>query len=295
MSPAPDEEAWTVLRLLDWTQEYFAKRVDSPRLAAEVLLAHVLACPRMLLYARFDRCPSPEELATYRGLVGRAAADEPVAYLVGHREFYSLGFIVTPDVLIPRPETELLVDRAVDFLRSRGPSTRCWDACTGCGAIAVAVAKQVPDAAVLATDISEPALAVARQNVDKHTLTERIALARVDLLALPAGLADRAPFDAVIANPPYVSAAQMAELPADVLHEPSLALAAGADGLDCIGPILAQAPDVLADGGLLAVEIGFGQAEAAWDLHNQVGRYERGELVLDAAGVERVLVAYKSK
>jgi len=296
MSPAPNEQAWTVLRLLDWTREYFARQqIDSPRLAAEMLLAHVLACPRVQLYARFDRCPSPRDLTTYRDLVRRAVAHEPVAYLVGHREFYSLDFIVTPDVLIPRPETELLVDQAVEFLRSRGPSPRCWDACTGSGAVAVAVAKQAPDAAVLATDISASALAVAGQNVEKHALAERVDLAKADLLTLPAGLVDQAPFDVVTANPPYISITQMAELPADVLQEPAAALAAGADGLDCIRPILNQAPDVLVEGGLLAMEIGFGQAEAVWGLYNQVGRYERGEFVRDGAGLERVLVAHRSK
>jgi len=257
-------------------------------------LAHVLQCPRITLYTQFERTPTPDQLAAYRQLVGRAAAHEPVAYLVGHREFYSLDFIVTPDVLVPRPETELLADKAIEHLKPLGGRGRYWDACTGSGALAAAVGVHAPEAAVLATDTSEAALATARQNMAKHGLAQRVTVARVDLLDLPEELAERGPFDAVTVNPPYVSEAEMAELPPGVLREPRVALCGGDDGLDCIRSILQQAPNILADHGMLAMEIGHGQAGHVWDMVNKIGRYERIEFARDTADVERALVAHKA-
>ncbi len=292
MSNQPNQDPWTVLRLIDWTREYFARQgVDSPRLATEVLLAHVLGCKRVELYARFDHTPAPDDLAGFRELVARAAKREPVAYLVGHREFYSLAFDVSPAVLIPRPETELLVDLAVERLKALGQAGRYWDACTGSGAVAIATAKHVGTQTVLATDISADALAVASRNVEKHHLGERITLAEANLLGLPDANGADAPFDVITANPPYVTDAEMTELPAEVKAEPILALAAGADGLDCIRPILQQAANVLNKGGMLAMEIGAGQAGAVWDLVNQTDYYAEARLVRDSAGIERVLVA----
>ena len=294
MSSTAPEQPWTVGRLIQWTREYLAGReVDSPRLAAEVLLAHVLDCERIALYARYDFAPTAEQLSQYREWVRRAAAHEPVAYLVGCRQFYSLEFVVTPDVLIPRPETELLVDQAVEHLRPLGEAGRYWDACTGSGAVAVATASQVAAGVVLATDTSEPALAVTRRNVEAHGLSSRITVAVADLLQPPAEIADGGLFDAITVNPPYVSDAQMAELPANVRHEPASALAAGADGLAYISPILEQAAGVLTDNGLLGMEIGAGQAEAVWELAQKSDRYERVRFVRDLAGIERVLVAYQ--
>ena len=174
-----------------------------------------------------------------------------------------------------------------------GEAGRYWDACTGCGAVTVATAKQVPAAVVLATDTSEPALAVARRNVEAHGLSARVTVAVADLLQPPAEAPGEGGFDAITVNPPYVSDGQMAELPANVRHEPVAALAAGADGLACIRPILEQAPAVLADNGLLSMEIGAGQAEAVWDLVQRADRYERVSFARDLAGIERVLVAYK--
>ncbi len=295
MSDPTSEQPWTVLRLIDWTKNYFAdKQMDSPRLAAEVLLAHTLECPRLGLYTQFDKVPGESQLTAFRKLVKRAAAAEPVAYLVGHREFYSLDLIVTPDVLVPRPETELLVDKAVEHLRSLGRPSRCWDICTGSGAVALAVAKNAPDAVVLATDVSDAALAVAVRNAAKHQLDERVTIAKADLLTAPDDAVAAEPFDVVTANPPYITDAEMAELPATVKHEPTRALCGGADGLDFIGPILRQAPDVLVAGGLLAVEIGYNQAAAVWELVQQVGRYQDVEFARDGAGIERTLVAKRA-
>lgn len=294
MSTEATNPPWTILRLLNWTKDYLAARgVEQPRLAAELLLAHVLGCPRLQLYTQFEHAPTPQQLADYRALIQRAAQREPIAYLVGHREFYSLDLLVTPDVLIPRPETELLAQAAIDHLRSAAPGAAYWDACTGSGAVAVAVAKHAPSAAALASDVSEAALAVARRNVERHKLAERVTLAAIDLLNLPDALAGLAPFAAITANPPYVRDAQMGELPPEVRAEPATALRAGPEGLDCIRPILQQAPARLAPGGLLAVEIGYDQSAAVWEIVQAVDGYERASFVRDGAGIERVLVAYR--
>lgn len=296
MTTQTSDPNWTLLRLINWTREYFERRgVDQPRLTAEVLLAHVVGCKRLELYTRFDCPASPEQLAAFKALIQRVVEGEPLAYLVGHREFYSLDLLVTPDVLVPRPETELLAERAIEHLKSLGRECRYWDACTGSGAVAAAVGKHAPQAAVLATDISEAALAVARQNFDRHGLGERAVTAVADLLDLPAEHKHLAPFDAVTVNPPYVSDADMEALPATVRHEPPLALRGGPDGLDAIRRILQQAPAVLTPGGLLAVEIGYDQADRVWELITAAKDYERPAFAKDLAGIQRVLLAYKAK
>ncbi len=288
---APGEE-WTILRLLDWTRKHFAGAdVEEPRLSAEMLLAHVLGCPRMKLYSQFEHVVSPEHRAAFRELIRRAAAGEPVAYLTGEREFYSLAFAVTPDVLIPRPETELLVDAALAAAKEAGGAARLWDVCTGSGCVAVAAAKYAEQLSVLATDVSEAAVAVATGNVARHELTGRVLVAQADLLSLPGEAAEMSPFDVITANPPYVSDADMATLPPQVLREPELALRAGPTGLEFIGPIIAGAAEHLRPGGVLAVEIGFDQAEAVYDLLGQAGHYQQIELRKDAAGIERAAVA----
>ena len=289
-------EQWTVRRLLTWTRDYLTRAgVEESRLAAEVLLGHVLDCERLALYTRFDEVVGDEGRASFRGLILRAVEGEPVAYLTGEKEFYSLAMTVTPDVLIPRPETELLVDAALDVSRSAGGPVRMWDACTGGGCVAVAAAKFADALAALATDISPPAAQVARGNVERHGLVGRVHVAEADLLDLPDSAAEMAPFDVITANPPYVSDAEMEQLPAGVKCEPEMALRAGPDGLDFIRRIIAAAPEHLKIGGTLAVEIGATQAEAVYEILNGSGRYERIRLLRDAAGLERVALALARK
>jgi release factor glutamine methyltransferase len=161
---------WTIQKLLTWITEFLMQKdVDSPRLSAELLLSHVLGLKRIELYTQFNRPVEKDSLEKLRELVRRAGLHEPVAYLVGRTEFYSLEFEVTSDCLIPRPETELLVQRVIEFLRQRGGPQFVCDLCTGCGSVAVAVAKNAPDAKVIATDISAPALAVATRNMVSRT------------------------------------------------------------------------------------------------------------------------------
>lgn len=284
------DETWTVLRLLTWTKEYLARaELDSPRLAAEVLLAHVLGCERIDLYARFDTQPGPGPLAAFRSLVRRAKDHEPIAYLVGEKEFYSLKFKVTPAVLIPRPESELLVSEAVTHLRSLGRAATAWDACTGSGCVAVAVASEAPQATALATDISDAAVAVAAENVARHGLAERVRCRVADALALPADAEDLRPFDAITANPPYVREGEA--VAPSVAHEPREALYAGADGLGCIRPIVRDAAALLRPDGLMAVEFGERMADDVRDLIAAAGAFAEPRILRDHQGIERIAVA----
>ena len=287
---AAQEHPWTILRLINWTKEFFLRAgVNDARLAAEVLLAHVLKCPRIELYARFEHQPSPEQLAAFRGLVARAREHEPVAYLVGEKEFYSLRFKVTPDVLVPRPETEILVSEAVAHLRSLGRPGRMWDACTGSGCVAVAAAKQVADVQVLATDVSEPAVRIAQENAESHGLAGRVRCRVADLLDLPEDCGEWSPCDFLSANPPYV--ADKDPVAEEVKHEPTVALYGGPDGLDVVRRLLKAVPGVLVPGGKFAMEFGIDQADAIGDLLDDTDAFDEPRFVLDHQGLERTVVA----
>lgn len=286
-------EPWTVLHLLDWTKNYFARaQLESPRLAAEILLAHILRCERIDLYARYEHRPNKEELAAYRELVRRAAGHEPIAYLVERKEFYSLAFKVTPGVLIPRPETEILVDRAIAYFNNLGRGGLLWDACTGCGCVAVAVAANVKDLRVLATDISKDAVLLARENAAAHGVAERMVCRRCDLLALPPDWDGGREFDAITANPPYVLDKE--ELSATVHREPAVALRGGADGLDLIRRLATDAPDVLRAGGRLILEFGYDQRDAVTELIAATGAFGDPRIILDHQSIGRVIVAERN-
>ncbi len=287
-------QQWTVLKLLEWTKDYFARaEIDSPRLAAEMLLAHVLGCERIELYARFDHEPTDQQRSAYRQLVGQAGEHEPVAYLVGCKEFYSLRFTVTPAVLIPRPETELLVAQATDHLKKLAKPAFMWDVCTGSGCVAIATAAQVEDLTVLATDISDEAVAVAADNAAAHSLDGRVMCRHADLLTRPADCGELPLFDVITANPPYVATGD--ELPPTVLREPAAALRAGAGGLDVIRPLIAAAPDQLADDGLLILEFGQGQADAVRDLIVATGRFAEPTIRRDHQDIERTASARRAR
>jgi release factor glutamine methyltransferase len=288
-------EQWTVLKLIDWTREYFARSgLEEPRLAAEILLADVLGCERVRLYARYDEPVAAEPRGAFRELVRRAAAGEPIAYLTGRKEFYSLSFKVTPDVLIPRPETELLVDAALEVARAADGPVRLWDLCTGSGCVPVAAARYAPNLTALASDISEAALAVAAANVAAHQLDDRIRLERADLFDAAAEATGQEGFHVITANPPYVSEGDYEDLSPQVRREPAVALRAGADGLEVIRAIAAGAAGRLAPGGTLAVEIGMGQADAVHDLLTEAGGYEDIRFRKDPAGIERTAVARRA-
>lgn len=275
-------EAWTVLRVLEWTAGYFRERaIDSPRLDAELLLAATLKLDRVGLYLRYDQPLSPEELAAFRARVARRAKHEPVAYILQEVEFWSLALAVSPDVLIPRPDTEVLVEEAL----ARGNDNRqVLDIGTGSGAIVVALASERPQWRFTALDLSAAALAVAAANAARHGVAERIRLVRGDLAELPARS-----FDLIVANPPYIPRDDLAGLMPDVRDfEPRLALDGGPDGLCAYRAIAAQAQARLVSGGWLLVEIGQGQERAVRELFERAGLqdvYTRA----DYAGIVRVV------
>ncbi len=285
-------EAWTVGRLLGWTTDYLKKHgSEAPRLDAEVLLAEALGCERIQLYANFEAMPSDGERAAFRDLVRRRADGTPVAYLVGHREFYSLPFRVTPDVLIPRPETEFLVITLLDLARARaeGDDITVCDVGTGSGILAVCAAKHLARARVLAIDVSPAALEVARTNVREHGVEDRVELLESDLFA--AVPAERR-FDFVVSNPPYVTPAEMESLAPEVRDfEPHTALVAGQRGTEVIESLIPQAVERLVPGGHLLVEISPMLHDAVRSLLAADDRLEPGPTVKDLARLPRVMQA----
>jgi release factor glutamine methyltransferase len=277
------DEAWTPLRLITWTQGFFAKGgVDAPRLTAEILLAHALSCDRVRLYLDFDKPLGAPELAAFRELLRRRAAGEPTAWLTGRREFMGHAFRVTPHVLVPRPETELLVEAALAHLP---PDGSLLDLCTGSGCIAVSAALARPDARVVATELSPEALAVARENA--ASLGARVELLEGDLFG-PLAPEDR--FDVIVSNPPYIPAGEIAGLSREVRKEPRMALDGGVDGLDTLRRIVSCAPSRLRQEGLLVVEIHESHADPLPALCRQAG-FAAAEVGRDLARLPRWVVA----
>ena len=252
-----EDQPWTIGRLLTWTADFFAERgSESPRLEAEILLAKVRGCSRIELYTSFAEEVDEAIRVAYRQLVRKRADGTPVAYLVGKREFYALEFHVTPDVLIPRPETEMLVVAVLDLVKQHPAADRTVqvaDVGTGSGVLAVCAAKHIPHAQVSAIDVSDTALEVARQNAQQHDVLDRMELLHSDLFA---AVPTDKQFDYILSNPPYVSTAEMTQLPVDVReHEPHLALHAGARGTELVERLVSEATDRLVEGARLLIEI----------------------------------------
>ena len=289
----PETEAWTIGRLLQWTTDYLKQRgADSPRLDAEVLLAHALGCQRIQLYTAFGDEPAEDVRKAFRELVRRRAEGTPVAYLVGRREFYSLSFRVTPEVLIPRPETEFLVIRLLDLAELQSPASETWqiaDVGTGSGIIAVCAAKRFENCRVTALDVSPAALEVARSNSAEHGVESRIEFIESDLLS--AAPAERR-FDFIVSNPPYIAEHEMAGLSRDVRdYEPRGALVAGPKGTEVIERLIPQAAERLVPGGWLLIEISPQIDAAVRELIAADGRYEPQPTIKDLAGHARVVQA----
>ncbi|MDX2015300.1 MAG: peptide chain release factor N(5)-glutamine methyltransferase [Myxococcaceae bacterium] len=274
MSEPKPAEAWTIRKVLDWTRGHFEKQdIDAPRLTAELLLAHVLATTRVRLFMDLDRPLTKDELATYRALIQRRLSHEPTQYLVGHKEFYGRRFAVDARVLIPRSETELLVEAGLAVLPKDGPA-RVLDVCTGSGCIAVSIAAERPHASVWACDVSGDALEVANKNAEALAVSSRVTFFQGSLLEpVPAD----ARFDLIVSNPPYIPTKELAGLDAEVRREPHLALDGGDDGLAVIRPLVAAAAPRLNPGGWLALEIAEDQGA-------------RVKAVLEGAGLREVRV-----
>lgn len=279
---------WTILGVLQWTEKRFGERgLGTPRLDAQLLLADVLQKDRVYLYTHFDQPLGPDELARYRALIQRRLGGEPVAYLLGKKEFRSLELAVDARVLVPRPDSEATVDAALAQLSPDGTG-RVVDIGTGSGAIALALKKERPALEVFAVDRSHDAAAVARANADALGLA--ITIVEGDLLA---PVAAHAPFALVVSNPPYIPSADIAALAPEVRKEPLAALDGGADGLAVIRRLVSDAPPLLTAGGALVVEVGAGQAAAVAALFAADGRYAPATTTRDLAGIERVVSARK--
>jgi release factor glutamine methyltransferase len=258
---------------------------DSPHLDSEVLLAHVLGQDRAWLYAHPEHVLSPSQSSAYQSLVSRRARREPVAYLTEHKEFYALDFYVTPDVLIPRPETELLVEHAIQWMKTSCVSGTIADVGTGTGAIAVTLALHLPQAQVIATDISPATLIVTRRNAARHGVANRVFPLQADLLA---PLSE--PLGLIVANPPYLSHAELSTASPEVVHwEPRAALDGGPDGLAVIRRLLSMTSDRLASGGALLVEIGADQGCGVLDLARCYFPGATVEIAKDYANRDRLL------
>ena len=316
MSDAP----WTIGRLLNWTTDFLKEKgAESPRLDAEVLLAHVRGCKRIELYTAFEQPASEELRAKFRELIKERAAGKPVAYLVGHREFFSLPFKVTPDVLIPRPETELLVVRAIDIAkpqpRVNDPPERnetdaeptpapkpapaplkpitIADVGTGSGIVAVTLAKHLPNAKVTMIDVSPAALKVAQGNAERTKVSDRIEAIESDLFA--AVPADRK-FDLIVSNPPYITSDEMQQLAVDVRrYEPTLALDGGPEGTTVIERLIPQAAERLRPGGWLLMEISPTIVGRVEQLLEADPRLHREPTQKDIAGLARVVQARRKE
>jgi release factor glutamine methyltransferase len=283
----PAQEPWTVGRVLRWAAEDFAKRGNTTaRLDAELLLSRVLGIDRLRLILEANRPLTEPELGAYRELIKRRRAAEPVAYILGEREFYALPIRVDRRVLIPRPDTETLVDVALERTRDRSMYGSALDLCTGSGCVAIAIAKQRPTWKVTATDVDENTAALAWENVLRTGVAHHLRVLLGDLFAaVPEG--ER--FDLVTANPPYIPSAEIATLDADVRdYEPRRALDGGPDGLDLVRRIVATAPDYLTPGGVLALEIGHDQAERTEALLRERG-FRELQRRRDYGGHERVV------
>ena len=284
---------WRVVDLLDWTAEYFQQHgVPNPRLDAEVLLGHLLEKSRLQLYLHFEMPVFQEHLTPFRELIKKRIERTPVSYLTNRKEFMSLDFYVDERVLIPRPETEQLVETVLtskteDF-------QRLLELGTGSGVIATSLAVQQPEWEIVATDISEPALAVARQNAETHACAARIKFLSGDLFEpIEAMNTDEEPqFDWIVCNPPYIKNTERDTLNPDVRdYEPEVALFAGDDGLAVIRRLIVEAPKYLAPGGKLILEIGETQADSVRALLDAESAYCTYELLKDYAEKERVVFA----
>jgi release factor glutamine methyltransferase len=287
------ETEWSIGRLLSWTSEYFkSKGLEEPLLSAQLLLAKVLGCSKVDLYLRFDQIIDSAKRDEFRNLVKRAAEHEPIAYLIGYKDFFSLSFQVSSAVLIPRPETELLVQWLIRKVRSgyvgKEETLKILDIGTGSGCIAVAIAKNLPNPGkIVAVDRSKDALEVARVNIEKHGVGGNVILKESDLFS---SIDEGEKFDFIVSNPPYVTPEDYAALPKHIKeYEPRSALEAANGGLDVIGKIVSQGVQYLHPGGYLAMEIGYNQKEAVAKLFENNG-YTEVAFELDAADIARIAI-----
>ncbi len=288
------QKVWTIGEILHQAAEHLQdKGVENSRLNAEIMLGHVLGLRRIELYLDYTRPLSGKELSSFRGMIKRRLAGCPLQYLTGETEFFSLAFQVNPSALIPRPETEILVEAVLDWVKVQELPWKIVDLGTGSGVIAIAVAIHLAEARLWATDRSAKALALARKNALRHEVLDRIRFCRGELFEPLKGQEED--LVAVVSNPPYVTSDQLKDLPREIrLHEPPLALDGGPDGLEVIRRVVAGAPQFLRPGGILAMEVGDGQAPGVQELVAKTRSFGSTWVVKDHQGVERVVMAEKA-
>lgn len=278
------QEKWTVLKVLDWTRGYLAEKgISNARLETEWMLCSALCMDRVGLYVNYDKPLAPDELGHFRGMVARRAKREPLQYILGSQEFMGLEFEVSPAVLIPRHDTETLVEEAVK--RSRD-ARRVLDIGVGSGCIAISLAKALPDAEVLGVDISAEALEIARKNALRNGV--KVEFLEGSMFEAVNGSA----FDLIVSNPPYIPSTDLADLQPEVRDfEPIKALDGGVDGLDFYRSMIPQAARYLGRGGWLMFEVGIGQSRQVQRLFDKEGCYEEIFSAFDPGGIERVVGA----
>jgi release factor glutamine methyltransferase len=288
-------QQWTVRRILEWTQGFFVKKhVEPPRLSAELLLAHVLEQPRIKLYTDYERPLTQDELDKFRPLVQRAGEHEPIAYLTGKAHFFNLEFEVNRDVLIPRPDTETIVENVLQLARRETgfEAPRVLDLCTGSGCIAAAIAAHLKTSTVVATDLSAAAVAMAKKNIEKLGLSDRVTIELGDLYEPLSRIVDAQPFDLIVSNPPYIPSAEIEKLDRSVRdYEPHTALDGGSDGLDFHRRILGGTKDRLRAGGQIFLEIQFDQGSRSLELAQSYDFLDNVRVIKDHAGHSRVTAA----
>ncbi len=284
-------EIWTISSILNWTINYFkSKQIESARLDAEVLLSHVLKQERIYLYVHFDEPMEQDELAQFRQYVAKRARHIPVAYIIGEREFMGLSFKVTPDTLIPRPDTEILVESALDNI-DKDVEVNIADIGTGSGAIILSLLKNRDKASGFTVDISPKAVEVAQENARNLEVDDRCEFFIGDLFAP----LERKKyfFDAIVSNPPYIPKQDIATLESDVKdYEPLSALTDNGDGLSFYRRLFAEGKTYLTDKGFMAVEIGIHQAEAVKKIA-EANNWHKITIIKDYAGIDRVVMAWK--
>jgi release factor glutamine methyltransferase len=288
-------KSWTIKELIKVTTGFLKeKQIDSPRLTAEALLSHMLNINRVTLYLNLDQPLNESEVSGYRALIKRRLRREPLQYIIGIQEFWSLDFIVGPQVLIPRPESELLVEQAIERLKSidvQGDhSPRILDLGTGCGALATVLAKEIPNSQIWATDVSLAAIDIARINAEKHGVSEKIEYTQGDLWQPLEGKG--ATFDLIVSNPPYVSTEEYKALPPEVRsYEPRLALDGREGGFYFIREIIERSPDFLNSGGWLLLEMAPGQTARALELLECIDTFGKKMRIKDYSHRYRVVCA----
>jgi len=284
------QEQWTILKLIKWTTDYLAEKgIDTPRLDGELLLAHALEMDRTHLYMNFDKPLNDDELSLFRALIKRRAMREPLQYITGNQEFWSMEFKVAPSVLIPRPETELLVEEGARELEKSFPDYPLLDILdigTGSGALTAALAKEVSCSHVIGVDMSEEAISMAKENIEANSLSSSVTILEGDLFE-PVG---EKFFHLIVSNPPYIPKGDLKGLQPEVgKYEPLSALNGGDDGLDYYRTIIPESLKHLHPGGWLMVEHGEGQSEAIVKLFENTGQFEEVKAIKDLAGIYRVI------